>query len=105
MAAPWWDPVARERWTQAPLAGADPGFELCDTCAGGKGCGLDPHPYCSGWCHTCGGAGQWPLDPETPWFAPSPPLIDVDAQARARNPPPEAPRSALARWLDRLRRR
>ncbi|MEQ1502228.1 MAG: hypothetical protein ABMB14_08350 [Myxococcota bacterium] len=104
MGAGWFDPEARQRWTQEPLSEADPGFTLCDECGGAKLCGLEPHAYCRGWCHVCGGAGQWPLDPDTPWFAPSPPLIDVEAVARGRSAPPSPappPTGWFRRWLAR----
>lgn len=63
-------PDDRQGWTDAELSEPWPGFELCWECNGSQRCSEYPHPYCSGWCHICGGAGQWPLDPKTPYFTP-----------------------------------
>jgi hypothetical protein len=76
----------RGGWTEGALAAPWPEFELCYECNGSQLCPKDPCPYCKGWCHVCGGAGQWPLDPDKPYFTPAPPLINLHyvAQQRAK---------------------
>jgi hypothetical protein len=71
-------------WTEEPLSRAWDGFELCYDCDGSKLCSEHPHPYCKGWCHVCGGAGQWPLDPSTRYFAPAAPQINLEYLAKTR---------------------
>jgi hypothetical protein len=75
----------RMGWTQEPLTTAWDGFELCYECDGSQLCNADPCPYCKGWCHVCGGAGQWPLDPARRYFTPAPPLINLEYLAKTRN--------------------
>lgn len=79
-----WDPTERLGWTEGALSEPWPGFELCFECNGAQLCAEDPHPYCKGWCHICGGAGQWPLDPATPYFAPAAPMINLEYLAKQR---------------------
>jgi hypothetical protein len=80
-----WQGGDRRGWTDAALTEAWAGFELCYECDGSQICDEAPHPYCKGWCHVCGGAGQWPLDPATPYFAPAPPMINLEYRARTRH--------------------
>lgn len=79
-----WDNFNRLGWTDAALVEPWAGFALCWECDGSQRCILEPHPYCKGWCHVCGGAGQWPLDPRTPYFAPAVPTINLEYLASMR---------------------
>jgi hypothetical protein len=72
-------------WDQETIDTAWDGFELCYECDGKKLCPESPHAYCKGWCHVCGGAGQWPLDPKQRYYAPAAPLINLEYRAATRD--------------------
>ena len=82
-------------WTTEPLTKPQQGFELCYDCDGSKLClwcrgsGQINKKRCNscfgaGWCSICGGAGEWPLDPNTPYTAPQAPQINLHYVAEQR---------------------